>query len=113
MTLRTLFAGVVIAMVCSLSANAQLVLTEFMANPDTLSDDFGEYFEVFNAGPSAIAVDGLTISDDGADTFTFAGTGLTIGAGEFFVFGDSENTDAPSYVDVAWGEGKLFLGQRW
>lgn len=91
------------------SAHADLVLTEFSANPSSLSDDFGEYVEVYNSGTTPISVDGLILGDDGADEFTFSGTGLTIAPGSFFVFGDSENTDSPSYVDATWGEGSFFL----
>jgi len=91
------------------SASAGLVLTEFMANPSSLSDDFGEYIEVYNTCATPIALDGLTLTDDGADGFTFSGTGLSIAPGAFFVIGDSENTDTPSYVDATWGEGMFLL----
>ncbi len=90
-------------------SNAEIVLTEWMANPATLSDDFGEYFEVYNSGVNPVAIDGWTIRDDGSDSFTIGGTGISINPGEFFVFGDSENTDTPSYVDFAWVEGAFFL----
>ncbi len=92
------------------SSNATLILTEWMANPAALSDDFGEYFEVYNSGATAIPLAGLTISDNGSDSFTIgAGETGSIAPGEFFVFGDSENPTVPSYVDYAWTEGSYFL----
>ena len=90
-------------------AFGDLILTEFMANPASLSDDFGEYVEVFNSGPSAVALDGLTLGDADGQAFLISGTGLSVGVGEYFVFGDSENTDTPSYIDLAWTESSFSL----
>lgn len=88
-------------------ANADLVITEFMANPSALSDADGEYFELYNTGPATIDVGDLTISDDGVDSIDLASlAGTLINSGDFIVFGSS----AQSYVDVDYGSlGSYFL----
>ena len=67
----------------------------------------GEYFEVFNDGATSIPLAGLTISDDGTNSFTIdaAETG-SIAPGQFFVFGAS----GLSYVDFVWSNYALANG---
>ena len=81
--------------------HAALIITEVMANPDSLSDDDGEYFEVFNTGSIAIDISTLTISDEGSDSVDLSGLSGTIGAGDFAVFGRT----GLSYVDFVYGSG--------
>lgn len=66
----------------TVSAQANLIITEFMADP-TSPDDGTEYFELFNAGPNAVTFD--TIADDGSNLVTFAPQ--TVISGAFFVLG--------------------------
>ncbi|MEM9416226.1 MAG: lamin tail domain-containing protein [Planctomycetota bacterium] len=107
MQLRTALALSAFAALTAGTANANLIITEWMANPAELSDGDGEYFEVYNSGPGAITVADLTIHDDGTDSVDLAGAAGTIGAGEFFVFGAS----ALGYVDLNWDDfGSFFLG---
>ena len=70
-------------------AQASLIITEFLADPNTTADTGFEYFEVFNNGSTAINVGELTIGDDDADSVSFSGSTLTLGVGEFFVFGEN------------------------
>jgi len=83
-------------------ASADLIITEFMANPTDLADASGEYFELFNSGPNAIDVGSLTIADDGTNSVNlsaFAGT--LINPGDFFVLGNNNE----NYVNVNYGSG--------
>ncbi len=96
--LKTLFPlAVVWASSCIVTTtNADLIITEFLANPNG-ADSGGEYFELFNSGSSAIDIGTLTILDDGSDSIdlmSFAGT--LIDPGDFVVFG---NNSAP-HVDI-------------
>ena len=70
-------------------AQASLIITEFLADPNSTADAGFEYFEVFNNGSTAINVGELTIGDNDADSVSFSGSTLTIGVGEFFVFGEN------------------------
>ena len=46
-----------------------LIVTEVMNNPSSVSDDVGEWFEIFNNSDSDININGLKVSDDGTDSF--------------------------------------------
>ena len=48
----------------------ELIVTEVMNNPSSVSDDVGEWFEIFNNSDSDININGLEVSDDGDDSFT-------------------------------------------
>lgn len=50
-----------------------LVLSEVMANPAAVDDAVGEWFEVYNATPLTVNLDGLVLSDLGTDTVTVSG----------------------------------------
>ena len=43
----------------------ELIVTEVMNNPSAVSDETGEWIEIFNISESAINLQGLTISDAG------------------------------------------------
>lgn len=67
-----------------------LVITEYLANPIGISDTSGEYFEIYNATLDDIDLTGLIIRDDGSNTFTVSA--LTLIAGGFAVFANSDGT---------------------
>jgi hypothetical protein len=63
--------------------NENLKITEFMPNPAAVNDNVGEWFEVYNAGATAVNLAGWTLSDNaGTDTIEAA----TINPGQYFVF---------------------------
>lgn len=83
-----------------------LRFTEFMPNPNFAgnADSSGEWFEVYNAGASAVNLAGWTIADNaGSDTIETA----TINPGQYFVFcsnGDSAtNGGVPTDYDYRFG----------
>lgn len=94
---------------CSYASGA-LVITEFMADASAVADAEGEYFELYNTGPTAIDIGSLTIADDGSDSLdlnSFAGT--FINPGEFVVFGNEPTSNA-AHVDVDYSSvGNFFL----
>jgi len=80
---------------------AQLVISEIMQNPAAVSDDAGEYFEIFNAGDSAIDLNGYTISDNDADVHVIDNGGpLLIAPGAFLVLGRNADTATNGGVAV-------------
>ena len=65
-----------------------LFISEVMANPNAVSDSNGEWFEIFNSSVNTIDLDGLVISDDGANSHQInSGSSLLVAPGEYFVFG--------------------------
>ncbi|MEL7496347.1 MAG: lamin tail domain-containing protein [Planctomycetota bacterium] len=92
------------------TSKADVIITEFLADPLDVADSVGEYFELYNSGATAIDVGDLTIGDDGSDSLdlsSFAGTFLN--PGEFLVFGNEPSTTA-DWVDVDYSSvGSLFL----
>ena len=78
----------------------ELVITEIMANP--AGDDVGlEWFEVLNVSDREQPLNGLVLSDDGADSLVLD-TDVTIAPGAYAVLGSSAEA-APS-VDLVWAD---------
>jgi hypothetical protein len=46
----------------------EIVINEIIQNPSAVSDGNGEWFELFNAGDSAVDIDGWTIQDNDSDS---------------------------------------------
>lgn len=67
-------------------APGDLVITELMANPASVSDTLGEWFEVYNRSGSALDLSGLTISDNGSNSHAIASS-IIVNADSYFVFG--------------------------
>ena len=73
-----------------------LVVTEFMVQPDKVPDYYGQWFEVLNTTAEDLDLQGLEVSD-GTWREAFAVVPpLVIGAGDYLVFGVSADTDEDS-----------------
>lgn len=73
-----------------------LVITEFMADPATVSDSNGEYFEVYNTTDRVLHLNGLTIYDDGSDSFVVTHPSddpIAVAPHSYFVFGNNADSD--------------------
>ncbi|MDX1532366.1 MAG: hypothetical protein R3362_12620, partial [Rhodothermales bacterium] len=70
----------------------RLLVTEVMQNPAAVSDNDGEWFEVFNPNAAAIVLDGATVRDDGSNAFTVddpsGADDYVVPPGGFFLFCD-------------------------
>ena len=65
-----------------------IIITEIMQNPSTVSDAKGEYFEVFNATSADIDLNNWSISDEGSDSHLITNAEpVVIKAQSYFVFG--------------------------
>lgn len=67
-----------------------IIITEFMADPDSTLDGEGEYVELYNKRSVSINIDGFILKDDGTDSHTIDNSGtLTIPAESFIVLARS------------------------
>ena len=87
-----------------------LIITEIMYNPNgkptAVSDDQGEWIEVFNPGNKTLDLAGLTLRDNGKDKFVIpAGGKTTVSAKGYIVLGRSTDTTTNGgvKVDIAYG----------
>ncbi len=67
-----------------------VVVTEVMVNPSAVSDSYGEWFELYNAGSSTVSMNGWLLLDNGSNEHNV--TSISIDSGEYIVFG--RNTDS-------------------
>jgi len=70
-----------------------VVITEIMANPASVSDSYGEWFEITNTTDTTISLDGWTIKDNGSDMHLIhiENQDIAIDPGQFFVFARNGN----------------------
>ncbi len=85
-----------------------LVITELMANPASVSDSLGEWFEIHNPGPSPVQLGALVLADV-AGTFTVSDNNLTIQSGGWLVFGRELDISKNGGVPVTKAYSKVTL----
>ncbi len=74
----------------------QIVISEIMPNPDAVTDANGEWFELYNAGNSAVDINGWKIKDDSSasETHTISKAGgLSIAAGAYIVLAEESTNN--------------------
>lgn len=76
-----------------------LVVTEIMANPAAVSDQLGEWFEIYNTSTDAFDLEGLKISDAGIDAVELVDS-LIIPSGDRLVFGPNATRAANGDIPV-------------
>ena len=66
-----------------------IVITEIMPNPATVSDTYGEWFEIYNTTDSTVDIDGWSIKDAESDNHTITSVAMSVPVmpGDYFVFG--------------------------
>lgn len=52
---------------CEEFSAKRIVINEIMYNPKVVGDSYGEYIELYNAGTSAVNINGWVLSDEGSD----------------------------------------------
>lgn len=109
-------AGLLLAALClvlpaaALAADADIVITEIMQNPATLSDADGEWFEIHNTGLDPVDIEGWTIQDLGADSHVIASGGsLVVPAGGYAVLCRNATAMAGEGVTALYEYSGLFL----
>ena len=89
----------------------QLEITEIMQNPDILADADGEWFEIHNAGATAVDIDGWTIRDLGTNLHVIdAGGPLIVDAGAYVVLGADAAAMAGEGVTLLYQYSGIALG---
>ncbi|MEM9606413.1 MAG: ExeM/NucH family extracellular endonuclease [Actinomycetota bacterium] len=86
-----------------------IVISEVMQNPAAVNDNDGEYFEVFNATGADIDLNGWTISDNGSDSQTIAGS-VVVPAGGYAVLGNNADSGTNGGLTLDYEYGTFFLG---
>ena len=73
-----------------------IIITEIMANPSSVSDSYGEWFEIANSTDTSISISGWSIKDSGIDSHIIESDygNTVIEAGQFFVL--ARNGDVSS-----------------
>ena len=69
-----------------------LVISEFMAEPQEVPNYTGEWFELYNASGTELDLNGLVVRGDTDAGFTVSGE-LLVAAGDFVVFGVGDCDD--------------------
>ncbi len=77
---------------------AQIRISEFLANPDAVGDEFGEFIELFNAGETPTNLKGWILADLDTDNFVI-NADLVIQPGQYLVL--ARNADLT--LDVVTG----------
>ncbi len=73
-----------------LLGNGDLIITEVMNDPFTLTDSQGEYFELFNTTPNDLNLKGIVIQDNGVDQIEIQ-SDVVISSNDYLVMARSEN----------------------
>jgi hypothetical protein len=79
-----------------------LVITEIHPDSSAASDQYGEWFEVYNASGTVVDLLGLVVFDDGTETFEITDS-LVVDADSIVVFGRNDDISLNGGVTVDWG----------
>ena len=81
------------------SRGSDLTITEVQADPNQVAPYYGEWFEIYNNAGRPIDLNGVMISRAGESITVPADPPITLGAGDYFVFGVSaeQNSAASNY----------------
>ncbi|MCB0688451.1 MAG: lamin tail domain-containing protein [Saprospiraceae bacterium] len=83
------------------SAEGEIIVTEIMANPSSVNDVYGEWFELYNTSMSPIDINGWNIADNGSNNHTINHGGpLMIPAMSYLVLGNNADSMTNGGVTV-------------
>ena len=88
-----------------------LVITEIMQNPAAVSDSAGEWFEVINKSGHLANLNGLTVKDDGSNSFTID-SDVFVADGAYAVLGNNSDVSTNGGVveDYSYAASDMSLG---
>ena len=92
------------------STPGSVVINEIMKNPvSPVSDDNGEWLELFNPGDQDVDINGWTLRDNGSDSHVVNNGGpLILPAGGYLVLGSNGNTALNGGVTLDYDYGNFF-----
>jgi hypothetical protein len=92
------------------SGPAQVLITEFMANPKSVYDADGEWLELFNSGTKGVDINGWVLRDQDSDLHKIsAGGPLIVPPGGYLVLGASQDPSKNGGVKVAYAYSAFYL----
>ncbi|MBN4059206.1 lamin tail domain-containing protein [Endomicrobium sp. AH-315-J14] len=82
-----------------------LIINEIMYNPDLVTDELGEYVEIYNAGDKSVDLAGVVLKDETDNEHTIEGP-LSIAPGDFLVLGRNgdKGQNGDYTADYVYGE---------
>jgi Lamin Tail Domain/Secretion system C-terminal sorting domain len=89
-------------------AQADIMITEIMNNPQIVADSYGEYIELFNTGVTDVEMNGWVFEDASSDTFLI--DTLIVPAGEYVVLGMNDDMGMNGGVEIDYVYEGLILG---
>lgn len=89
----------------------EVIVTEFIRDPATISDSDGEWVEIFNTTANDIDIEGWYIADDDFDfaLIDVGGAGVTVPAGGFAVLGVNADTTVNGGVTLDYQWSSFYL----
>ncbi len=93
----------------NLTSDGNIIITEFMYNPDAVLDTAGEWVEIYNAGSDAVNLNGWTLKDSASDEFIIPEDWM-LGSGTHAVLCKNTNISANGGVLCDIGYSGFTLG---
>jgi hypothetical protein len=89
-----------------------VIITEFMKDPNSVSDTDGEWIELFNPHPRRVNLEGMVLSDGGTNSHTInnGGNGLFLRPGRYMVLGNNDDQVTNGGVPVRYRYTSFTLG---
>lgn|GEM_PF-472999 len=84
-----------------------LVITEYMKDPDTVTDTNGEWFELFNVSGVEVTLEGCIIRDNGSNTHTI-GSEVLVPSNAYVVLARNGTSGSNGGVSAAYEYGGSF-----
>jgi predicted extracellular nuclease len=98
---------------CEVPSPPQLVINEILQNPSAVSDEDGEWFEIYNPTDMEIDIDSWTIQDNGEDLHVINNDSpLLIPAGGYLVLGNNPDPSTNGGVTIDYAYSDFFLGDE-
>ncbi|MDP6942979.1 MAG: lamin tail domain-containing protein [Myxococcota bacterium] len=79
----------------------EVIITEIMQNPQAVTDEHGEWFEVLNLTDGPLSLQGVRLRDAGADAYVIAGP-LVVEGGGIALLASSVDLGAGLAADHVW-----------
>jgi hypothetical protein len=76
-----------------------MIITEFFADPEAVSDTYGEFVELYNPGQNPVELKGWTLKDEGSNSHTITSS-VVVGSKSYVVLGRSATTSANGGIKV-------------
>ena len=95
----------------SLASSTRLVISEIMADPTTIVDANGEWFEVHNPGAAPVSLTGFQIASLNDASVTITGA-VSVPAGGYIVFAKNTDNAVNGGLNAAFGFGAMNLANN-